>query len=149
MLFKQISADYIQAMKSKNTLRSSTLNFLRAQIKNVMIDKRVEELEDSEVAAIIKKQVKQRLESIAQYVSGGRKDLADKEQQELDILKGYLPQEMSAEELEPLVQAAVQETGASSLKQMRDVMKAVLAKTGGRADNKMVSDLVKKVLGNL
>jgi len=149
MLFKKISTDYIQAMKNREALRSSTLNFLRAQIKNVMIDKRVEELDDAEVIAIIKKQVKQRQESIAQYAAGGRNDLAEKEQAELDILKGYLPQEMSAEELEPIVQAAVKEAGASSLKDMGAVMKIVMSKTAGKADNKLVSELVKKFLGNL
>jgi len=149
MLSKQISTDYIQAMKSKDALRSSTLNFLRAQIKNVMIDKRTEDLDDVEVVAIIKKQVKQRLDSIKQFTDGGRQDLAAKEQAELEILKVYLPQEMSAGEIEPIVQETVREVGAGGMKDMGAVMKAVMPKVAGKADNTVVSGVVKKILGSL
>ncbi len=148
MLSKQISTDYVKAMKAKDKLKSSTLNFLRAQIKNVMIDKRVEELEDVEVVVIIKKQVKQRQDSIVQYQNGGRDDLAAKEQAELEILKEYLPPEMSAQELEPIIQETVQEIGATSMKEMGAVMKSLKPKIEGRADNKLVSELVRKILGN-
>jgi len=146
MLSRKITQDYIQAMKAKDSCRASTLNFLRAQIKNVMIDKRVQDLDDAEVIVIIKKQVKQRLDSIEQYTAGGRQDLASREQMELDILKVYLPDEMSAADLEPLVEAAILETGASGLKAMGAVMKAVMPQVAGRADNKLVSDLVRQAL---
>ena len=149
MLSKQISTDYVAAMKAKDSLRSSTLNFLRAQIKNVIIDRRVEELDDVEVVAIIKKQVKQRLDSIKQFTDGGRGDLAVKEQAELDILKAYLPEEMSAQEVEPMVREAVREVGAGGMKDMGAVMKAVMSKVAGKADNKVVSDVVRKVLGSM
>ena len=149
MLLKQITADYIQAMKARESQKASTLNFLRAQIKNVMIDKRAEELEDTEIIAIIKKQVKQRQDSIQQYKNGARDDLAVKEQQELDILKDYLPEEMTAQELEPLVREALKETGASGIKDMGSVMKTLMPKVAGKADNKLVSELVQKELGRL
>ena len=78
MIEERINKEYIEAMKAKQKDRSSTLNFLRAQIKNLRIEKRVEKLEDKDVVAVIKKQVKQRQDSIEQYEKGGRKDLADK-----------------------------------------------------------------------
>jgi len=149
MLEKQISADYIQAMKAKDKDRVAVLSFLRAQIKNVLIDKRVEALDDAEVIAVIKKQVKQRQDSISQYRSGGREDLAAKEEQELNILKGYLPQEMSADEIGALVAQAVAQVGAAGMKDMGAVMKAMGPLTAGKADNKVVSELVRKKLGGM
>ena len=149
IMISQISKDYIQAMKAKDSLKSSTLSFLRAQIKNVIIDKKKDVLEDEEVVAIIKKQVKQRHDSIEQYEKGGRPELAQKEKQELEILKNYLPEEMAAEQLGPIVEEAIKESGATSMKDMGAVMKAVMPKVAGKADNKMVSDLVKKSLAQL
>lgn len=149
MLEKQISADYIQAMKAKDKDRVAVLSFLRAQIKNVLIDKRVESLDDIEVIAVIKKQVKQRLDSIDQYRKGGREDLASQEQKEFDILKTYLPQEMGADQLEPLVAQAIAQAGATGMKDMGAVMKALMPLVAGKADNKVVSDLVRKKLGGM
>ena len=146
MLQDQISQDYIAAMKAKDTIKSSTLSFLRAQLKNVIIDKRVEKLEDTDVIAVIKKQVKQRQDSIDQYAKGGRQDLVDKESQELNILKSYLPEELSEKEITKIVEEVMGETGAQSMKDMGTVMKAVTEKTAGRADNKLVSTIVKKAL---
>lgn len=149
MLSKTINADYIQAMKNKDAERVSTLSFLRAQIKNVMIDKKSEELDDVDVITIIKKQIKQRQDSITQYRNGGREDLAGKEQRELEILKVYLPEEMSEEQLDPIVKETIAEVGATGMKDMGMVMKAINPKVAGRADNKLVSDLVRKNLGSL
>ncbi len=149
MLSKKITEDYIQAMKSRDTEKAQALNFLRAQIKNVMVDKRVTDLDDADVIAVIKKQVKQRQDSIAQYEQGGRADLAAKERFELGLLKGYLPQEMSAEELRPIVEQAVAEVGASGMKDMGAVMKALMPKVAGKADNKTVSELVKNILSTM
>ncbi|MCA9407706.1 MAG: GatB/YqeY domain-containing protein [Candidatus Omnitrophica bacterium] len=149
MIEERINKEYIEAMKAKQKDRSSTLNFLRAQIKNLRIEKRVEKLEDKDVVAVIKKQVKQRQDSIEQYEKGGRKDLADKEKGELEILKQYLPEEMSAEQLEGIVQEAIKESGAQSMKEMGLVMKVIMPKVEGKADNKMVSELVKKGLTQL
>ena len=146
MIEERINKDYIQAMKDRDTVKSGTLNFLRAQLKNVHIDKKVQSLEDADVIAVIKKQIKQRQDSIEQYSKGGRQDLADKETAEMNILKTYLPEEMSEAEILKIIGEAVKEVQASSVKDMGKVMKAVAPKVAGRADNKLVSDLVKKAL---
>jgi uncharacterized protein YqeY len=146
MLEEQINKDYIQAMKDRDSVKSSTLNFLRASIKNVRIEKRIEKVEDIDVTAVIKKQVKQRQDSIEQYKAGGRPELAQKEETELTILKSYLPKEMSEDEINQVIQAVMKEVGASSPKDMGKVIKPVMEKLAGKADNKTVSDLVKKNL---
>lgn len=146
MLEEQITNDYKQAMKDKDPIKVSTLSFLRAQLKYAMIDKKLEKLPDVEVITVIKKQVKQRQDSITQFEQGGRQDLADKEKTELDILKSYLPQEMSTEELKGLIEAAVKESGAKSMKDMGNVMKVLLPSIAGRADSRLVSDLVREKL---
>ena len=146
MLEEQLQKDYFQAMKDRDTVKASTVNFLRAQLKNVRIEKRAETLEDKHVVVVVKKQIKQRQYSIEQYEKGGRNDLADKETAEMAILKTYLPEELSGEVLQQLVDQAVAETGAQSMKDMGNVIKAVAAKAQGRADNRVVSELVKKAL---
>ncbi|MCA9398738.1 MAG: GatB/YqeY domain-containing protein [Candidatus Omnitrophica bacterium] len=149
MLEEQINKDYIQAMKAKDSVKSSTLNFLRAQIKNLRIEKRADQLSDDDVVSVLKKQVKQRQDSIEQYKQGGREDLAAKETAECEILSTYLPKQLSEEEVGKFVDEAIQETSAASMKDMGNVMKAVLAKVGSSADNKMVSTLVKTKLSQL
>ncbi len=149
MLEEQIQKDYVQSMKDRDVLRSSTVSFLRAQLKNVRIEKRSDHLEDSDVIGVIKKQIKQRQDSIEQYQKGGRQDLADKESAELAILKGYLPQEMSEAELMDVILEAVKESSAGSMKDMGKVMKIVASRVQGRADNKTVSELVKKAISQL
>ncbi|MDD3375378.1 MAG: GatB/YqeY domain-containing protein [Candidatus Omnitrophica bacterium] len=146
MLEQQISKDYIQAMKARDSFKSSVLSFLRAQLKNVLIDKKIDQLEDQEVIAIIKKQIKQRQDSIAQFEQGNRQDLAEKEKKELEILRSYLPEEMSDQEVKKIIAEVIQETGAASMKDMGAVMKAVGLKIQGRADNKLVSNLVRESL---
>jgi len=145
-LEEKISKDYVQAMKDKDAVKSSTLSFLRAQLKNVLIDKRIDKLDDGDVISIIKKQVKQRQDSIGQFQQGGRQDFVAKETQELDILKSYLPAEMSESDLKVLVEESIKEANALSAKDMGKVMKILLLKVAGRADSKMVSDLVKQKL---
>jgi len=142
----QIQQDYVQAMKARDAVRSSTVNFLRAQLKNVKIDKRVEKLEDADVIQTIKKQIKQREDSIAQFTAGGRPELAAKEAAEAAILKAYLPQEMPPEQLKPIVTETIRELKAASVKDMGAVIKAVGVKTQGRADNRTISELVKQAL---
>lgn len=144
-----INKDYIQAMKDRDTPRSAALNYLRAMIKQVKVDKRLEAIDDNEVIAVIKKQIKQRQDSIEQFEKGGRIDLAEKEKYEVALMKVYLPAEMSADEIKAIVSAVVVETGAMSMKDMGNVMKAVREKAGGKADGKLVSDLVKDKLASL
>lgn len=145
-LEEQIQKDYISAMKARDTIRSSALNFLRSQLKYVLIDKRAEKLEDADVIQVIKKQIKQREDSIQQFISGGRPELAEKEAAEAAVLKAYLPQEMNPEELKAIVKGVIEELKATSMKDMGAVVKAVGVKAQGRADNRAISELVKQAL---
>ena len=148
-LEERINKDYIQAMKDKVAEKSGALSYLRAMIKQVKVDKRLEQVADDEVIAVIKKQIKQRQDSIEQFEKGGRPELASKEQAELEIMKVYLPAEMAADEIKAIIDAAVTATGAASMKDMGQVMKVVREKVGGRADGKLLSDLVRERLGVL
>lgn len=145
-LNKTIYQDYIKAMKSKDAVRSSTINFLRAQIKNIMINEKRDDISDEDVIQVIRKQVKQREDSISTFRQGGREDLVEQELQQLKILKEYLPQELSENELQEIVNAVIEEVRPKSMKEMGVVIKAVSGKANGRADNKRISELVKKAL---
>ena len=145
----KIGQDYVQAMKARDSFTSSVLSFLRAQIKNVKVDKRLEIVPDEDVISVIKKQAKQRLDSITQFKAGGRADLVEKEEKELAILKSYLTPEMSMEKLKNIVEEVVSACGASSIKDMGRVMKEVLARTAGQADNQTVGTLVKERLSRI
>lgn len=146
MLSEQIDNDFKQAMKDRAPVKVSTLSLLRSQLKYVMIDKKADQLDDADIFAVIKKQIKQRQDSIEQYEKGGRQDLADKEKQELAILKAYLPEGLSDADLQAVVTAVVKETASQGMKDMGKVMKEVASRVAGRADNKAVSEAVKKIL---
>ncbi len=145
-LEEKIGQDYVSAMKARDSFRSSVLSFLRAQIQNVKVDKRLEKASDQDVIATIKKQAKQRQDSIDQFKAGGRIDLSDKEEKELAILKSYLPPEMPVEQLKIIVDEVVKSSGAVSIKDMGRVMKDVMGRVAGQADNQTVSALVKERL---
>jgi len=145
-LRRKINQDYVQAMKARDTARSSAVNFLRAQIKNVKVDKRIEKVPDEDIIQVIKKQVKQRQDSIAQFTAGNRVDLAAKEESELVLLRSYLPAEMSTGALTAIVDEVIKTSGAASIKDMGRVMKDVLAKVAGKADSQAVSAMVKERL---
>jgi len=146
MLEEKIFNDYKQALKNKDTLRVSTLSFLRASISNALIEKRKKNLDDSEVIGLIKKQAKQRQDSIEQFKKGNRQDLADKETAELEILKSYLPTQLSEDEIKKIIEELIVATGAQGPKDMGKVMKGLMAQTAGQADGKLVSELVKERL---
>jgi len=146
MLEDKIMEDFKNAMKNRDTIKQSTLSFLRSEIKNIAIEKKKEKLDDSDIIIIIKKQVKQRMDAIEQFKAGARSDLAEKEQKEVEILKKYLPEELSREELEKIIKEAIDSVGASSVKDMGKVMKEIMPKVSGRADNKLLSDLVRTKL---
>jgi len=133
-------------MKAKDTAKVSTLRLLISEIKNKEIDKRGE-LTDDEILAVIQKAVKQRKESIEQYEKAGRSDLVEKEKKELEILEAYLPQPLSEEELEAIIDEAIKEAQATSVKDMGKVMKIVMPKVRGRADGKIVNQKVREKLG--
>ena len=146
MLEEKILNDYKEAMKSRDTVKSGALSFLRAELMNVAIAKKKAKLDDFDIITVIRKQVKERQDSIEQFAKGMRVDLADKEKKELEILRSYLPQELPPLEIKAIIEEAVVTTAASSLKDMGKVMKEVAAKISGRADTKLVSDLVKERL---
>ena len=146
MLEEKIFNDYKEAMKNRDTLKTSVLSFLRASLINVAIEKKKKNLDDNDAVAVIKKQVKQRQDSIEQFQKGNRPDLAEKEIKELAILKAYLPEELSADEVKKIIEEAVSSSGASDMKDMGRVMKEVNARIAGKADGKLISDLVKEKL---
>lgn len=146
MLTDQIAADLKQAMLAKDTARLSTLRMLKAAIEYSKIEKKQEAFTDADVTAVIKKQIKQRQDSIEGFEKGGRADLVGVEKAELAILKAYLPEELSPAQVEEIVKAAIAEVGATTKADMGKVMKAVQAKTAGRADNRLVSQLVAGLL---
>ena len=146
MLTQKIDADLKQAMLAKDAGRTSTLRMLKSAIEYHKIEKKQESLADADVMNVIKKQIKQRQDSIEGFEKGGRADLAAKEKSELAILKTYLPEELSAEQLTEIVKATITEVGATTKADMGKVMKAVQAKTAGRADNRQVSQLVSQLL---
>lgn len=143
---EQIMADVKDAMRSKDQVKLNTLRFLQAAVKNREIELRPNAITTEEVMGVIKKLVKQRKESIEQYQSGGRQDLADQEAAELKVLEGYLPAQMGKDQVEKIVTEVIAALGAKSVKDMGPVMKEVIARTAGTADNKMVSEVIKSKL---
>jgi uncharacterized protein len=146
MLEEKILNGYKEALKSKDSLRSSVLSFLRAQILNLAVEKKKNSLDDADVVSVIRKQIKQRQDSIEQFTKGNRSDLAEKEAREMEILKGYLPQELSPDEVKKIVEESIASAQATGIKDMGRVMKDVVGKVAGQADGKLVSDLVKDAL---
>jgi uncharacterized protein len=133
------------AMRAKDAARLSAIRLLLSGIKQREVDER-KELTDADVVAVIEKMIKQRRESIAQYEQASRKDLADVEKFELQLLSGYLPQQMSDAEIQQEVSKAVAESGASGIKDMGKVMAILKPKLAGKADMGKVSNLVKNKL---
>jgi uncharacterized protein len=148
-LKERIDADLKDAMRSKNELTLSVVRMLKSAVKYKEVEPGAEALDDAGVQKVIATLIKQRRDSIQQYKDAGRPELAQKEEQEIAVLQNYLPQQLSADELAALVQAAVAESGAQSAKDMGLVMKAVSPKVAGRAEGKAVSDAVKAALAKL
>ena len=146
MLTDKIAADMKQAMLAKDAARLSTLRLLKSAIEYHKIEKKQENLTDADVVSVIKKQIKQRQDSIEGFEKGGRTDLVEKERAELAVLKSYLPDELTEAQITDIVAAAITELGATTKTDMGKVMKAVQAKTAGRADNKLVSQIVSRRL---
>ncbi|MBU1998588.1 MAG: GatB/YqeY domain-containing protein [Candidatus Omnitrophota bacterium] len=146
MLEEKVFNDYKEALKGKDSVKSSILSFLRAQFMNLAVEKKKTKLEDGDCVTVIKKLVKQHQDSIEQFTKGVRLDLADKEAKELQILKAYLPEELSSDEINKVIEEVIRETQAQGAKDMSRVMKEVMNKVSGKADNKLVSDSVRKRL---
>lgn len=145
-LREKIDADIKEALKSGAKDKVSALRMLSAALKNKQIDKR-RELTEEEIVETVRSLIKQRRDSIEQFAKAGRQDLVDKETKEVQILEVYLPAQMSRDELEALVHETVKQTGAQGPKDMGKVMKLLMPMVAGRADGKLVSELVKAALG--
>ncbi len=142
-LGEQIVSDLTAAMKAQDAQRTSTLRMVKAAMMNRKIEKG-SELDDDDVQKLLRSLVKQRRDSIEQYEKAGRQELVDKEAAEIAVIETYLPQAVSAEEIERVVAAAIAESGATSMKDMGKVMKATQAALAGKnADGKTISEIVK------
>ena len=141
----KLQEDLKTSMKNKDTLRKSVITLIRSSIKQVEVDKRIE-LNDDDVIDIISKQLKQRNDSLEQFLDAGREDLVEETRSEIEVLKEYLPQQLSEEELNEIVKQTISEVGATSMKDMGKIMSVIKPKTKGRADGKLINKLVKENL---
>jgi uncharacterized protein YqeY len=147
-LQERIDSDLKDAMRAKDAARLGVLRMLKSALKYSAIEKSADaQLDDGEASQVIRKQVKQRQDSIESFEKGGRPELAAKEKEELLILNAYLPKGLEADELAALVRETINEVGATSKAQMGAVMKALQAKVAGRADGKTLSQEVSRQLG--
>jgi len=141
-----IESDTKEALKSGAKDKVSTLRMLNAALKNKQIDKR-RPLTEEEVIETVRTLIKQRRDSVEQFTKGGRQDLVNKETAEIAVLEAYLPKQLTQEELEHMVRDAIAQSGAQGAKDLGKVMKTLIPIVGGRADGKLVSELVKNALG--
>lgn len=137
--------DLKEAMKGKDTVRKNTVQLVRSGILQIEKDKKIE-LDDEGVLDVISKELKKRRDSMPDYVKSGRQDLIDNLNKEIEVLLTYLPKQLTEDEIKVIVEEAVKETGAATMKDMGKVMANVTPKVKGRADNKIVSGLVKQML---
>ena len=147
-LQERVDSDLKDAMRAKDAIKLGALRMLKSALKYAEIEKSDADadLSETEAVQVIRKQVKQRQDSIESFEKGGRAELAAKEKQELSILNAYLPQAMSSDELSKLVRETIAEVGATSKAQIGAVMKAAQAKVAGRADGKTLSQEVSRQL---
>ena len=143
---EKIQTQMTEAMRSKDQLRLSVLRMMKSAIKNKEIEK-MKPLDDGEALSVLNTLVKQRKDSVDQFRKGGREELAQKEESEIKVIEEYLPAAASEDDIRQAIEEAVQETGASSIKDMGKVMKAALARLAGKsADGSRVSQMVKEKL---
>ena len=146
-LQEKIQSDITDAMRSKDVLKLGVLRMMKTAVKNKEVEK-MKALEEAEVLAVFNSLVKQRKDSIEQFRKGGREDLAQKEESEIKVIEQYLPAAASEDDIQRAIENAIQETGATSMKDMGKVMKATLAHLAGKtADGSRVSQMVKEKLG--
>ncbi|WP_430882961.1 GatB/YqeY domain-containing protein [Fusibacter sp. JL216-2] len=141
----QLMSDLKEAMKAKDTVRKATITMLRSQIKQFEVDNRADVTEEM-IIDIIAKQVKQKNAAIEEFEKAERSDLVDEAKREIEVLMAYLPKQLTEEEIRALVAQTVSEVGATSQKDMGKVMGALAPKTKGKADNKLVSQVVRELL---
>lgn len=165
MIVEEIKKDLISALKEKNELAVSTLRMVTSSIFNKEMEKRVKVLEvepnlseeqikervkltDEEVIEVLSSEVKKRRDSISQFEQGGRTDLIEKENNELEVLKKYLPKELTEDEIRKIIKDSIVKTGAATMKDIGIVMKEVSPQTKGKADGNVVAKIVREELGN-
>ena len=144
-LKQKLQEDLKSSMKNKDAIKKSVITLIRASIKQYEVDNRVE-LEDDEIVDLIAKQLKQTRDSREEFLKAGREDLVSKAEAEIEVLKEYLPQQLSEEELNKIVISTISEVGATSMKDMKKIMTSIMPKVKGRADGKLINELVKKNL---
>lgn len=145
-LLDRLNADIVEAMKARQSERLLALRTLLAEIKRVAIDTR-KETDDTDVATVVSKAIKQRLDSEQQFEAAGREDLVANERFQRELYAGYLPQQLSTEQVAQLVDEAIAESGATSKKDMGLVMKVLMPRVKGKADGKIVNQIVNEKLG--
>jgi len=148
MIFEKISKDYIQAMKARDSLRIGVLSYIKSVIKYREIENREKEKEltDNDVIDVISKEVKKREEAIEMYRQGGREDLAHKEEEELKVLKEYLPAQMPEEEIRKTVVQIIEKLGATGSKDFGKVMKEAMIEIKGKANGALIKKIVEESL---
>ena len=144
-LKERLADDLKSAMKNKNVVRKNVVQMVRAAILQVEKDNKIT-LDDDGVLDVIAKQMKQRRDALPDYEKSGRDELIAELKAEMDVLKEYLPEQLTKDELYAIVKEAVEATGASSMKDMGKIMATVMPKTKGRADGKMINEIVKELL---
>ncbi|KXG43180.1 GatB/YqeY domain-containing protein [Tepidibacillus infernus] len=144
-LMDRISEDMKQAMKNKDKLKLSVIRMIRSAIKYTEIEKQTT-LSDEQILDVLTREVKQRRDSLQEFEKAGRQDLVENVQAELEILKQYLPQQLSEQELRNIIQSVIEEIGAKGKSDMGKVMSAVMPKVKGRADGKLINQLVQEYL---
>ncbi|MBT9139063.1 MAG: hypothetical protein DDT31_01643 [Syntrophomonadaceae bacterium] len=145
---KRLDAELRESLKSRNELKVSVIRMIKASLKNKSIEK-MGTLTDDDMLSVLSSLAKQRRESIEQFSSAGRTDLAEKEKKELEIIQTYLPKQLSPHELDEIILSAIKECNASSPNDMGKVMRTVTPKTKGAADGRIVSQRVKELLSTL
>jgi uncharacterized protein len=146
VLKERLNQDMKDSLKAHDSARLSAIRMIISAVRNKEIDSR-KDMDDEGVLSVLSTSAKQRRESIEQYEKAGRQDLVDKEKAELEVIMSYMPQQMGRAEIEALVKEAVAESGAAGPADMGKVMKVLMPKVKGRADGKLVNEVVKAVLG--
>ena len=144
-LKQKLQEDLKSSMKNKDAIKKSVITLIRSSIKQYEVDNRVE-LQDDEIVDLIAKQLKQTRDSREEFAKAGRDDLVSKAEAEIEVLQEYLPQQLSEEELNEIVISTISEVGATSMKDMKKIMTSIMPKVKGRADGKLINELVKKNL---
>ena len=144
-LKKILTEDAVRALKEGQKLKLSVLRLLLSEIKNREFEKR-KALEDKELCNILRSMANRYRDAIPKFKAGGREDLVKKEEEELKILESYLPEQISREEIDNIINGVIDETGVASIKDMGMVMRSAIERVNGRADNKLISDIVRQKL---